>query len=343
MSTLDHALEQRATVRAVIASNSRFDVPYVTMNALATIVATYGLLENSPAVVIGAMIIAMLLGPISGISLGLMDQNNRLLVKALATLAGGVFVVYATAFILGVVHSRFPLTGEMYARTAPNLMDLMIALAAGAAGAYSMLSPRLNTALVGAAISTALVPPLATSALCLARGENQLSYGAFLLALTNIVGIQAAGSGVMWLSGYRGDRIPIPGRVQMKRSLLSAVLLSALAVLLGFNLRTLIRNEVFEVTVRRALETDASSHQGAHLAEVRFQRTPAVTVIVAVYRTPTPFTPQEVAAFEASLPPSEGEHAQELRIRSIPVTVASKDGYLYSSADLAEFAAFPPR
>jgi uncharacterized hydrophobic protein (TIGR00271 family) len=197
MTTIENVIRHRASVRAAIALNSAFDVPYVTMNALATVVAFYGLLENSAAVVIGAMIIAMLLGPISGISLALIDQDDVLLRKALRTLVGGVIVVYVTAFGLGLAHARLPLTNEIYTRTAPNFMDLMIALAAGAAGAYSLLSPRLNTALVGAAISTALVPPLTTSALCLARGEFQLSYGALLLALTNIVGIQAAGSVVL--------------------------------------------------------------------------------------------------------------------------------------------------
>jgi len=153
------------------------------MNVLATVIACYGLFENSPAVVIGAMIIAMLLGPISGVALGLVERNNPLLRRALSTLAGGVSVVYGTAFLVGLVHSEFPLTGEIYTRTAPNLMDLLIALGGGAAGAYAMVSPRLSVAAVGVAISTALVPPLSSSAICVARGEYRLGLGALLLAL----------------------------------------------------------------------------------------------------------------------------------------------------------------
>lgn len=75
----------QATVRANIDLNSRFDAPFVTMNTLATLIACYGLFENSPAVVIGAMIIAMLLGPISGVALGLVERNNPLLRRALST------------------------------------------------------------------------------------------------------------------------------------------------------------------------------------------------------------------------------------------------------------------
>lgn len=92
---------------------------------------------------------------------------------------------------------QFPLTGEILSRTTPNLMDLMIALGGGAAGAYSMISPRLNVAFVGVAIATALAPPLAASAICLARGQYSLAFGALLFAFANIVGIQVAGSIVM--------------------------------------------------------------------------------------------------------------------------------------------------
>ena len=162
------------------------------MNGLAAVVACYGLFENSPAVVIGAMIIAMLLGPISGVALGLVDNNNDLLKKAFWTLSGGIGIVYVVAFALGVIHHDFPLTDEIYARTSPNFMGLMIGLGGGAAGAYAMITPRLSVAFVGVAIATALVPPLASSAICLARGDYRLAFGAFLLAFTNIIAIQVA-------------------------------------------------------------------------------------------------------------------------------------------------------
>ena len=149
------------------------------MNGLATVVACYGSFANSPAVVIGAMIIAMLLGPIAGVSLAVVDLDNALLRRALPTLLGGFLVVYGTAFLLGLIHRDLPLTDEIYARTAPNLMDILIALGGGAAGAYSMIAPRLSVAFVGVAIATALVPPLSASALCLARGEYELAFERF--------------------------------------------------------------------------------------------------------------------------------------------------------------------
>jgi uncharacterized hydrophobic protein (TIGR00271 family) len=307
------------------------------MNVLATVIACYGLFENSAAVVIGGMVIAMLLGPISGVSMGLVDRNNRLLWEALGTLAGGVAAVYGTAFILGLVHSQLPLTDQILARTDPNLMDLMIALGGGAAGAYSMISPRLSVAFVGVAIATALVPPLAASAICLARGEYHLGVGALLLAFTNIVGIQVAASVVMWVGGYRGKKVEHLIGSELKRNILSLAVMCSLAVFLSVSLRRLTTNELYKASVRKILTTAAASHKGAYLSDVRFQRGAGRAVVVAIYRTPEPFTPKEVAAIEPTLPLMRGERSVELRIRSIPVTVASKGGYLYSSEDLSEY------
>ena len=124
MMAKQHTLgDSQEAVRRTIEVNSEFDVAFPAMNGLATVVACYGLFENSPAVVIGAMIIAMLLGPISGVGLGLVDKNNNLLREAVLTMAGGIAVVYGVAFIIGVIQYQFPLTDEIYARTTPNLMD----------------------------------------------------------------------------------------------------------------------------------------------------------------------------------------------------------------------------
>jgi uncharacterized membrane protein len=142
-------------------------------------------------------------------------------------------------------------------------MDLMIALGGGAAGAYSMISPRLSVAFVGVAIATALVPPLSASAICLARGEYSLALGALLLAFTNIVGIQVAGSIVMWLAGYRGTR-QHQSRIAWKRSFLSAAVLCVLALVLGIELRKVISKEMYETSVRKVLGACLSKvHQQA--------------------------------------------------------------------------------
>jgi uncharacterized membrane protein len=147
-----------------------------------------------------------------------------------------------------------------------------------------------------------------------------------------MVGIQVASSLVMWLSGYRGRNSAheTSGRL-MKRSLVSLGILAALAGLLTVNLRRLIANESYEAAVRAALQLEAATHQGAYLADVRFRREVGRTVVTAVYRTPVPFAPEQVALIERGLPRADGD--LELRIRSIPITVASRQGYLYANDD----------
>jgi len=326
--------EARRIARASIDANSQYDSSYVVMNGLATVVACYGLFENSPAVVIGAMIIAMLLGPIAGVSLGLVDRNNPLLRKALPTLLGGILVVYGTALLLGLIHRDVPLTDEIYARTTPNLMDLMIALGGGAAGAYSMISPRLSVAFVGVAIATALVPPLSSSAICLARGEYHLALGAFLLTVTNIVGIQVAGSVVMWLGGYRGNPKTTARVGIAARNLPSVIVLCALAAFLAGQFENLVSKQAYAASVRKLLTSAATNHAGAVLVDVSFEEKSKRTIVVAVFRTPSPFTPAEIAALEPKLPPRSGTNKLELVIRSVPVSVVSGNGYLFSDRDL---------
>ena len=116
-------------MRADIAAASLFDWPFVVMNVLAAVVASYGLLLDSSAVVIGAMILAMLLGPISGVALALVDGDAHLLGRASLAVAGGVSVVLITAVIIGLVHKDVPVTHQMLERTSPNFFELMIALA----------------------------------------------------------------------------------------------------------------------------------------------------------------------------------------------------------------------
>ena len=176
---------------------------YWLMNGLATVIACYGLFANSSAVVIGSMVVAMLLGPISGVALGLNDSNGPLLRIALFSLGAGVVWILAIAILVGFIHRDVPLTEQILSRTKPDLFELIIALASGAAGAVAVISPQVGVALIGVAVATALVPPLAAAGILLARADFVLGGGALLLAATNVVAIQVAFSIVFWVTGYR--------------------------------------------------------------------------------------------------------------------------------------------
>lgn len=137
----------------------------------------------------------------------------------------------------------------------------------------------------------------------------------------------------MWLGGYRGtqqmDRIGT-----LKRNLLSVAVLCALAIFLSEQLQNLVSKQIYEAYVRTFLNVAAKGHGGACIMDVRFQEQVNRTVVVAVYSTPSPFTPQEVGLLEQKLPASPGAGTVELLVRSVPISVASKSGYLFSDEDL---------
>ncbi len=318
----------RQAVRTQISEGSKLTVAYVTMNALATIVACYGLLANSTAVVIGAMIIAMLLGPMTGLALALVDGDNGLLRRSLLAEVAGVGVVLIVALVIGLIHHNLPLTSEILARTSPNIMDLMIALAGGAAGAYATVSPRLSVGLVGVAIATALVPPLSVCSICLARGETHLAFGGFLLFFANLVAIQFASSMVIWLHGFhqltnRRDGL----KRYWLRIAASAFTLVVLAVFLTFSFIGTVEADRDKTETRKALISALSEIKGVYLSEVRYSETDH-PLVIAVVRTPYSLSPNVVAKIERRLPTIGGKRP-ELHIRSVITKETTREGYLH--------------
>ncbi|MBN9501805.1 MAG: TIGR00341 family protein [Armatimonadetes bacterium 55-13] len=324
--------DARSEVRRQIAESSRLTVSYIVMNSLATIVAGYGLLANSTAVVIGAMIIAMLLGPITGLALALVDGNTRLLRWALGSEIAGVILVLVISYFIGMIHADMPLTAEILARTKPNLLDLIIALAGGAAGAYAVVSPKVSVGLVGVAISTALVPPLTTCGICLARGQMGLASGGFLLFLTNLVAIQCASSAVMYAHGFhRITRRPIGDSKYIGRLATSVGILLVLSVVLGINLASTLARERFEQSVKDKLEAGLRPISGTYLVELRFVPETDLQIIVAVVRAPNSVTPDQTKSLEATLKGLSRDPI-ELHVRTVLTKETTDNGYLHEIA-----------
>jgi uncharacterized hydrophobic protein (TIGR00271 family) len=336
-SQVDHPpMPHEEIVRAGIHSGAELSVAFILMNILAATIASYGLFANSPAVVIGAMIIAMLLGPITGISLALVDNDLKSLWRSILTLLSGALVVIATGFIIGVIHEDVPITREILARTSPNLADLVIALAGGAAGAYATVSPRLSVAFVGVAISTALVPPLCAANILFARGEISLGSGALLLTFTNIVAIQFASSVVFWFTGFRkiSRTQGLPFLIFLKSNAISIVILCVLAFVLTNSLHEILAKRLYESATQATLLKEIDSSAGSHLVEVRFEESSTGKNIVrAVVRGPNPPTADQVATLESKLPVTPKGQPIELRIRFIRTIIMTKEGQVLNDTE----------
>lgn len=330
-------------VRDDIRNGADLNIAFIFMNTLAATIATYGLFANSPAVIIGAMIVALLLGPIAGVALSLVESDMKLLLRSILTLLAGSIAVMITSFIISFIHPDIPITKEIMARTSPNLIDLMIALAGGAAGAYASVSPRLSVAFVGVAIATALVPPLCSAVVLFAHGEYSLGLGACLLTFTNMVAIQFACSLVFWFTGFRkvSHKSELTMLTFLKRNIVSITILSVLTVVLSGSLHKNISKQLFESTTRFALAQEFNAVAGNNLVEVRFENvnpenSPGKTVLRAVVRGPVEPSANDVRIMEEKLPsPPDGTDI-ELRVRFVKTIVITRDGHVYDNIKFGE-------
>ncbi len=172
----------------------------VVLTGLSALIASFGLLENSSAVVIGAMLVSPLMQPIIGLAAAIVGLNARRQLVAIGLILLAVCESVGLASLVAWIVPVFQavtITPEILLRTGPGILDLGIAFAAGAAGAYVTVRRRAVIALPGAAIAVALMPPLAAFGILLERGNGKLAGGAFLLFATNLFGIILASALVL--------------------------------------------------------------------------------------------------------------------------------------------------
>ncbi len=328
-------------VRVTIEANALPSKMYFVMNTLSAIIASYGLVTNSAAVVIGAMLVAMMLGPITGVALAIIDYRMPLLRKSLLTVLAGVFLVILVGFVVGLLHQGQPLTNEILSRTQPTSMDLMIALAGGTAGAYAMVSPHLSVAVVGVAVATALVPPLAASGILFANGEIQMGLGAALLALTNIIAIQFTNAMVLWFLGFRrlvdDDYESGTYLIFFRRNAVTLLLLVGLGIYLTLNLNSNAKQQTFENNVKEAIN-EHFIDQGNVLTNIQFDKNNAFQIIRAVVRGETSPNSQDVQQIEDVITKDMAENFPKylpikLQLRYLPVQVIESDPLIKDKLD----------
>jgi uncharacterized hydrophobic protein (TIGR00341 family) len=175
-----------------LSGSTRISMVYLTTVALSTLVAAVGLMSSSVAVVIGAMVIAPLLGPNVALSLAATLGDVDLAWDALKANLAGTGVALALSVLVGVLLPVDPTVSEIAGRTDVDLGDIVLALAAGAAGTLAF-TQGLSAAVIGVMVAVALLPPLVATGLLLGAGEMPLAYGAFLLVAVNITCVNLAG------------------------------------------------------------------------------------------------------------------------------------------------------
>ncbi|MDS0280576.1 TIGR00341 family protein [Haloarcula onubensis] len=186
---------------------------YVVMTVVSAVIATAGLLLDSPAVVVGSMVIAPLIGPAMTANVGTVVDDRELFVRGVKLQAVGLLLAIASATAFAVLVrtanvvppiADVTTVQQVRERVAPDFLSLVVALGAGAAGVLSLTSG-VSTALVGVMIAVALIPPAATVGIGIAWGQPLVSLGSGVLVLVNILSINLAVLVGLWYQGYRPE------------------------------------------------------------------------------------------------------------------------------------------
>ena len=197
---------------------------FIVLLTLAGFIASFGLYQDSVASIIGAMVVAPLGGAIMAFAGALVTARDRMMLITFVQVVGGAILVVAIGFLVSVVMPQLlVLTPALHSRTSPGLLDLGVALAAGAAGAYVAVRRTGSDALPGVAIAVSLVPPLATVGICLELGRPSDAAGALLLFVTNFAAIVVAACVVFALAGATPSREMVRERHRVRNGVLLAV------------------------------------------------------------------------------------------------------------------------
>lgn len=288
-------------IRVDLLEESTLNLDYVVLILSSCVIATLGLLTNSAAVIIGAMIIAPLMLPIRGLAFGAVEGNVLLFRKGLIALAVGTVLAIFIACFLGAVIQIPDFGSEVLSRSKPTLLDLGIAIAAGGISGYAKVQPKVSATLAGTAIAVALMPPICVVGLGLSQANWSLSQGASLLYLTNLLGITLSCMLTFLMAGYT----PLH---RARKALFWALGLTAILVIpLGVSFAELIEQAQLEASLKRALLNRTITFQRVELITTDtnwLAKPPEVRLIV---RSSEALTPKQVQLLEAFVEKEMGQ------------------------------------
>lgn len=275
--------EEQLELHRELARGAQPGIDFFVFIVLSCIIAAVGLLLDSPAVVIGAMLVGPLMSPVLAFSLGLVMGDLRLIRFATEAVFKGVALVFIMSAFIGLLSPLKSVTGQLLAQSRPTLLDMIVALAAGTAGAYALARRDVSAALPGVAVAATLMPALATVGLGLALRDARVAGGAFLLFLTNIAAISLAGGIVFLLLGVRPQSLHRESRRRLGRRLAgSLLLLLVIAVPLGITMANTARDTARARMIRQVLEQRMTNE--AQLVDLEVERENGALSVVATMR-----------------------------------------------------------
>ncbi len=323
-----------------VVSLSRPGGSYYVMVALSTVIASYGLIIDSAAVVIGAMLVAPLMGPIFGTALAMASGSRRLLWTSFISEFWGVLLAIAVAVVIGLWPLRIPLGAEWLVRTQPTLYDLAIALASGFAGAYAIIDERMSPALPGVAVAVAVLPPLSACGLAISTARWEMAIGAITLFVANFFAIHIASAIVFSMFGMlrvveARRREPLDekiGLIQFARRFWPSLLVFAIVgIFLTRTLVGLIVDKRLSSAIEGALREEITQVAGAELDSFTFERACDELDVTATVLVPSAFGSAQVAEMEQAIE-QRLDREVHLVVRSLIARDVDRTGRAFMSA-----------
>lgn len=288
-------LVQVQQLQAELLSESTIDPSYSILIVGSCAIATFGLLANSTAVIIGAMIVAPLMLPIRGLAFGALEGNVLLFRRGLLALALGTLLAVLLSCCLGWLVGIANFGSEVLARSEPTLLDLGIAIVAGGISGYAKIQPKISGSLAGTAIAVALMPPLCAIGLGLSQANWSLSQGATLLYLTNLLGITLSCMSIFLLAGYASLH-------RARKPFTWALALTAILVVpLGISFARLLRQAQLETSLQQALLSRTITFQRLDLLSSQTNWLVDPPEVRLNVRSREPITSRQIALLEEFL------------------------------------------
>lgn len=279
ISKLDRELCQDAT----------WNLNYIIFTISACLIATFGLISNSTAVIIGAMLVAPLMLPLRALAFGALEGDFNLFKRAFLSILGATILALSLSFLAGFAANIPQFGSEVLSRTQPNLVDLGIAVVAGGISSFAKVRKGVSDVLAGTAIAVALMPPLCVVGLALSQQQLAYAKGAFILYLTNLLGITLACMIVFIVAGYTNINQTLGWTL---------ALTGVLVIPLGASFLQLVRQAQLETGIINTLNETITVTDGVDNATIEVDWTENPPVVYILLQTGKEVVPNQVDLVE---------------------------------------------
>lgn len=315
-------IDHRVIIKNAVAG-AELSGSYLSLLLLASLVALLGLLTNSVAVVIGAMLISPLMGPILSFGLAFTIGDLALARRGLRAIAVSVGLTIAVTTLVTLVSPLKEPTAEILARVRPNIYDLFVAVLAGTAGAIALCTKKnyMITA-TGVAVATAVIPPLSVAGFGLGSGRPLLGLGGFLLFFTNFVAIVLASDLVFFLFNFRSSMVLEERYPARKRLMILGSILTLISIPLVYTLVTDLRKMKLTKRVERVLKKHLDREARSRVTGFAVKEVGDGVGVSVTVNTVRPFEKKAEAEIEREL----GEQLRrkaDLNLEQVVVTAGS--------------------